>query len=102
MKQQLRTRLLRRGEASKWRQWLRSSRGKTAGTCGAAALAGFVLAGAQIGGVRLPLALGLTASLGLSIPAFASYVGSCVGALVLYGWTGSMEPMAAGLLIEAG
>ena len=79
MKVQLRQRL-RREEKTVLRQWVRSSFGKTAGSCGAAALAGFVLAGARLGAVQLPLAVALTAALGLGLPAFSAYAGSCVGA----------------------
>ena len=100
MKVQLRQRL-RREEKTVLRQWVRSSFGKTAGSCGAAALAGFVLAGARLGTVQLPLAVALTAALGLGLPAFSAYAGSCVGAVVFYGWSAAMEPMAAGLLTVA-
>ena len=100
MKVQLRQRL-KRGEKSVLRQWMHSNVGKTAGSCGAAALAGFVLAGARLGTVQLPLAVALTASLELGLPAFSAYAGSCVGAVMFYGWSAAMEPMAAGLLTVA-
>ncbi len=63
--------------------------------------AGFLLAGASAAGTFLPLSVGLAAALGLSLPAFAAYAGGCVGYVVFWGMEAAMEPMAAGLLVEA-
>ena len=68
----------------------------------AAAMAvGFLLAGARAGGSFLPLSLSLAAALGLGFPSFGAYIGGCVGYAVFFGLDTAMEPMAAGLLIEA-
>ena len=68
----------------------------------AAAMAvGFLLAGAKAGGSFLPFSLALAAALGLGFPSFGAYIGGCVGYAVFFGLDTAMEPMAAGLLIEA-
>lgn len=69
--------------------------------CLAALAAGFILAGASAAGSFLPLPIALAAGLGLGLPAFAAYAGGCVGYVVFWGVETAMEPMAAGLLVEA-
>lgn len=67
----------------------------------AALAVGFVLAGASAAGTYLPLSVALAAGLHLSLPAFAAYAGGCVGYVVFWGVDTAVEPMAAGLLVEA-
>ncbi len=69
--------------------------------CLAALAAGFVLAGASAAGTFLTLPIALAAGLGLGLPAFSAYAGGCVGYVVFWGMETAMEPMAAGLLVEA-
>jgi len=64
--------------------------------------AGFLLAGASAAGSWLPLPICLAAALGLGLPSFSAYVGGCLGYLVFWNATAALEPMAAGLLVEAG
>lgn len=63
--------------------------------------AGFVLSGASAAGTFLPLPIGLAAGLYLSLPGFAAYAGGCLGYVVFWGLDAAVEPMAAGLLVEA-
>ena len=67
----------------------------------AAMAVSFLLAGAKAGGSFLPLSLALAAALELGIPSFGAYIGGCIGYMVFFGVDAAMEPMAAGLLIEA-
>ena len=66
-----------------------------------AMLVSFLLAGVEAGGSFLPLSLSLAAALGLGIPSFGAYIGGCIGYAVFFGLDAAMEPMAAGLLVEA-
>ena len=68
---------------------------------GIAMAAGFFLAGVQAGGSFLPLSLSLAAVLGLGFPSFGAYIGGCIGYGLFFGLQSAMEPMAAGLLVEA-
>lgn len=61
--------------------------------------AGFVLAGVSVAGTWMPLAISLAAALGLGLPAFGAYGGSCLGYLLFWDATIALEPMAAGLLV---
>lgn len=70
--------------------------------CLAGAAAGFLLAGVSASGGWLPLPLCLAAALGLGLGSFGTYVGGCLGYVVFWNPTLALEPMAAGLLIEAG
>lgn len=74
---------------------------ETAGRALGAAAAGFLLAGAAAAGIWLPLALSLAASLGLCLESFAAYAGGCLGYVVFWGTGKALEPVAAGLLVEA-
>lgn len=74
---------------------------ETALRTGVAMAAGFVLSGMQIGGSFLPLPLALAAVLGLGFPSFGVYVGGCIGYSLFFGMEKAMEPMTAGLLVEA-
>ena len=62
---------------------------------------GFLLAGVQAGGEFLPLSLSFSAALGLGLRSFAAYFGGCLGYAAFFGFDMAMEPMAAGLLVEA-
>ena len=68
----------------------------------AAMAAGFVLAGASAAETWLPLPICLAAALGLGLPSFGAYAGGCLGYVVFWNGTVALEPMAAGLLVEAG
>lgn len=74
---------------------------EAAGQALAALAAGFSLAGATAAGTWLPLPICLAAALGLGLPSFAAYLGGCVGYGVFLGGAHALEPMAAGLLVEA-
>ena len=63
---------------------------------------GFLLAGAGAADSWLPLPLCLAAALGLGLPSFGAYLGGCLGYVVFWNSTLALEPMAAGLLVEAG
>ena len=63
--------------------------------------AGFALAGVRVGTVCLSLPICLAATLGLSVESFAAYAGGCLGYVLFWGTARGLEPMAAGLLIEA-
>lgn len=63
--------------------------------------AGLALAGVRIGTVCLPLPVCLSAALGLSAESFAAYAGGCLGYAMFWGIGRGLEPMAAGLLIQA-
>lgn len=70
--------------------------------CLGAALAAFVLAGATAANTWLPLPICLGAALGLGLPSFSAYLGGCLGYAVFWGVGTAIEPVAAGLLVEAG
>lgn len=72
-----------------------------AGRCLGALAAGFILAGASAAGSWLPLPICLAAALGLGLPSFGAYAGGCLGYVVFWNATVALEPMAAGLLVEA-
>ena len=74
---------------------------ETAGRALGAAATGFLLAGASAAGAWLPLSLSLAAALGLGLSSFAAYAGGCLGYALFWGAGKALEPMAAGLLIEA-
>ena len=82
-------------------RWSGKPWAETALRTGAAMVAAFLLAGVQVGGSFMPLALSLAAVLGLGIPSFGAYVGACLGYAAFFGLDVAMEPMAAGLLVEA-
>jgi len=63
--------------------------------------AGFVLAGVSAAGTWMPLSISLAATLGLGLPAFGAYGGSCLGYLLFWDTAVALEPMAAGLLVVA-
>lgn len=71
------------------------------GRCLGAMAAGFVLAGASADGMWLPLSVSLAAALGLGLPSFGAYAGGCLGYVVFWDASAALEPMAAGLLVEA-
>jgi len=62
---------------------------------------GFLLAGIKVGGGFLPLSVSLAAALGLGLRSFGAYFGGCIGYVVFFGFDAAVEPMAAGLLVEA-
>lgn len=68
----------------------------------AALAVGFGLAGGTAAGSWLPLPICLAAALGLGLPSFGAYLGGCVGYVLFRGGNGALEPMAVGLLVEAG
>ena len=69
-------------------------------TAGAMA-AGFLLAGAGVAGGAIPLSVCLAAALGLGLPSFGAYIGSCLGYVVFFGADLALEPIAVGLLVQA-
>lgn len=82
--------------------WSASPPVETALQCLGACLAGLVLAGASAAGTWLPLSVCLGGALGLGLPSFAAYGGGCLGYVLFWGFGTALEPMAAGLLVEAG
>ena len=72
-----------------------------AGRCLGAMVVGFVLAGAAAAESWMPLSICLAAALGLGLPSFGAYAGGCLGYVVFWNATVALEPMAAGLLVEA-
>lgn len=71
------------------------------GRCVGAMAMGFVLAGGSAASGWLPLPLCLAAALGLGVPSFGAYFGGCLGYWLFWGLDTALEPMAAGLLLEA-
>ena len=69
--------------------------------CLGTAAVGFALAGVAVDGIWLPLPVCLAAALGLNLMSFMAYIGGCLGYLLLWDAGAAMEPMAAGLLVEA-
>ncbi len=69
--------------------------------CFGAAAVGFVLAGFRLNGQWMPLAVAMTAALGLGVGTFGAYAGGCLGYILFFGLDTALEPMAAGLLVVA-
>lgn len=69
--------------------------------CLAALAVSFLLSGIRVGGSFLPLSVSLAAALGLGVGSFGAYAGGCLGYALFFGIDVAMEPMAAGLLVEA-
>ena len=67
----------------------------------AALVVSFLLAGISVGGSFLPLPIALAAVLGLGVSSFGAYAGACLGYALFFGMDVALEPMAAGLLVEA-
>ena len=67
----------------------------------AAMTVGFLLAGVQVREGFLPLSTALAAAFGLEISSFGAYIGGCIGYAAFFGLDIAVEPMAAGLLVEA-
>lgn len=67
----------------------------------AAMAVSFFLAGVRAGGGALPLSVSMAAALGLGVPSFGAYLGGCLGYVAFWGLETALEPMAAGLLVEA-
>ncbi len=68
----------------------------------AAALAGFLLSLAPLFGRPVPLSTALVAALGFGPAAIGAYLGALAGYLAFWGFSSSLELIAAGFLILAG
>lgn len=63
---------------------------------------GFILSGVKIAGSWMPLGISLLVALGLGLPSFSAYAGCCMGYIAFFGVDTALEPLAVGLLVEAG
>ena len=83
-------------------RWSGHPTAETALRCLGALTAAFALSGIRVADSWMPMAICLTAAMGLGLPGFAAYLGSSLGYAAFFGVDTALEPVAVGLLIEAG